>query len=253
MEELNIQESLGSQQIGELRIQSAKLDQIISKLKNRDRALFRMCEEAVRKTDKIRARMYANEIAKVRELVKAITQSQLAIECVLIRLENFIELHGLINELKPISKMIQTVSSDVSKVMPGIASEVQQLNYLVSDTLMETKVDFSQPALESLYNSPNESSEAILKEVSEQLEKRLVDSLPVPPSISLNAPSQGLAPKMIAEAIPVSHDVGIRKEKSPEAVRITQASSDNIVLDDFMQVLDELSAKSKAKLEECMA
>lgn len=252
MEEINAQESFNTEKIGELRIQSAKLDQIIFKLKNRDRILFKMCEEAVRKTDKLRAQMYASEIAKIRELIKSITQSQLAIECVLIRLESFVELHGLINELKPISKMIQSVSGDVSKVMPGIASEVQQLNCLVSDTLMETRVDFSQPALESLYNSPNESSEAILKEVSEQLERKIVDSLPVPPSIALNIPSKVLAPKMVAEAIPVSHEVGIRKE-SPKSATISQAPNDNVIIDDFLQVTEELHAKSRAKLEECTA
>jgi len=252
MEEINAQESFNSEKIGELRIQSAKLEQIIFKLKNRDRTLFKMCEEAVRKTDKIRAQMYANEIAKIRELIKTITQSQLAIECVLIRLESFIELHGLISELKPVSKMIQSVSGDVSKVMPGIASEVQQLNCLVSDTLMETKVDFNQPALESLYNSSSESGEAILKEVSEQLEKMIVDNLPVPPSTSINVPSKVLAPMMVAEAIPVSHEVRMKKDVS-RPTKISQVTNPNIVIDDFLQVTEELHAKTKAKLEECMA
>jgi len=243
--------------IVELRSHNSKLEQIVGKLSERDAAVFKMCEEAVKRSDTSRAKIYANEMVRIRGLIKTITQSQLAIECIVIRLENFIELHSLIADLKPLSKMIQSVSVQVSKVMPEIASEMEQLNVLVSDTLTDTSVEISQPLLDSALTATTPDSEEILKEVSREIEQKLMDNLPEPPSPLTvpNAPSMQVSSKMLVEVIPVSHgSMSATDLKLTSAInRIGKHAEVNYVVDDFLQFIDDLSSKSRSKLEECMA
>ena len=242
--------------MGELRSQSSKLEQIVGKLRERDRAIFGMCEDAVKRSDTSRAKIYANEMVRIRGLIKTITQSQLAIECIVIRLENFIELHSLIADLKPLSKMIQSLSGHVSRVMPEIASEMEQLNVLVSDTLTETSVDLSQPIIDPALIATTPDSEEILREVSREIEQKLMVNLPEPPSpmVAPNAPMT-VSSKMLVEAIPVSYGSisAINQRNKSSVSKVGQSGEVNYVMDDFLQVIDDLSSKTRAKLEECMA
>ncbi len=147
---LNRQQSIlpTPESINELKRQSMRLEQVNSKLRERDRTLFEMVGKAVQKRDTARAQIYANELSRVRHIKQVITQSQLAIDCITIRLENFLDLYQVVQEMKPISEVVKEVSADVQKVMPQFASGLEQLNQVASETLMQTTIDFRQPALD---------------------------------------------------------------------------------------------------------
>jgi len=160
---------------------SAQLNQVNGKLRERDRVLFDLCAKAIERSDMLRANIYANELNRVRYIRKMLTQSQLAIDCIAIRLENFLDLYNLVTDLKPVTKVIQDVSSDVKKVMPQIAAEMEQLSMVANDTLIQSSVDFSQPALDLAFSTTSRESEEILKEVSDLVEGNLKNSFPEPP------------------------------------------------------------------------
>jgi len=63
------------------------LEQASYRLKERDKILFESCMDALKKNNKERAAVWANEIAEVRRLLKFLYNVQLAIERVILRLE----------------------------------------------------------------------------------------------------------------------------------------------------------------------
>ena len=190
-----------AQLIRELRSQYAKLKQIIFKLRKRDSSLFEMCTRAIEKEERERAKIYANELAQVRTMLNAVAQSELAIEIAVLRLENLTELHNLIADLKPTIRVVQSLTIPVAKVMPEITHVMEQLNSLVNDALIETRLDSSQLPLP--LNVKSIEGKEILKEVSAHIEQKLEKELPEPPSFAV-APKEAIKSEEEREAIPIA-------------------------------------------------
>ena len=185
----------------ELRVHYEKLKKIRHTLLKRDSSLFEKCTRAIELEKNGRAKIYANELAKVRTNLNAVAQSELAIEVVIIRLENLIELNTLVTELKPTIKVLHSLTRQVAKAMPEISDLMERLNSIVNDALLETNLDFSQVPL-----TPNVKSierEEILKEVSLHLEQKLERALPEPPSFAVIR-KEATKSKKEREAVPIA-------------------------------------------------
>jgi len=239
--------------INELKKQSARLDQVQGNLRERDRVLFEQTAKAIQRSDLTRARLYANELNKVRQLKQVISQSQLAIECIAIRLENFLDLYKVVTELKPVSQVVREVSSDVSKVLPQVASELEQLNTIASETLMKTSVNFSQASLDFAFQTNNKESEDILTEVSNLIENNLHSSFPEPP-LKTSPTRVSRAPLMEA----IGYDSELESNPSiiteKRAVKSNNQIKDwNLFSDDVAKMLDDLSKRGQLKMEEVIS
>jgi division protein CdvB (Snf7/Vps24/ESCRT-III family) len=245
--------ALSDQSISILRLHCAKLDQIILRLRNRDMALFDMCASALKRFDMPRARIYANEIVRIRALSKIISQTQLAMECIIIRLENFLDLQGVISDLKPLSKMISEVSREVSRTMPELSMEMEQLTNLINDTLSQTTIDFSQPILDiSSITAGTAESEEILKEASTMVERSLRENLPEPPSTAVAVPVSTIQPRGEAEGIPIRMD-SLTRGREGQPVRVASYARElNLLPEEVSRILTDLDAKGKVRLEECV-
>jgi division protein CdvB (Snf7/Vps24/ESCRT-III family) len=239
--------------INELKRQSVRLDQVQCNLRERDRVLFDQTAKAIQRSDLTRARIYANELNRVRQLKQIISQSQLAIECIAIRLENFLDLYRVVTELKPISQVVKDVSHDVSHVLPQVASELDQLNTIASETLMNTSVNFSQTSLDLAFQTNNKESEDILNEVSNLIESNLHSSFPEPP---LKSYSSGVGRAPLMEAI--SYDSNVQSGPSlvteKRVVKTNNQIQDwKLFSDDVTKMLDDLSKRGQIKMEEVVA
>ena len=246
---LNRQQSIlpTPESINELKRQSMRLEQVNSKLRERDRVLFEMIGKAVQKKDSARAQIYANELSRVRHIKQVISQSQLAIDCITIRLENFLDLYQVVQEMKPISEVVKEVSADVQKVMPQFASGLEQLNMVASETLMQTTIDFRQPALDEMFSIKNQESADILREVSNMVENSLHESFPEPPV------TVAVAPKITerqAEVVAYSYEPTFTNRAS-QAGETTNDWS--MLSDDVVKMLDKISGKGRVKMEEVVA
>jgi len=166
-----------------LRIQQNKLKQASYRLKERDRILFESCMGALKKNNKERAAMCANEIAEVRKLVKFLYSVQLAIERVILRLETIKELSDIVVNLKPALKLLQNVSSDLFQVLPDVSSELNNVNDTIRETLFATKITADESLIP--VGKKTAGGEEVLNEVSSFLEQKLSDTLPEPPATSL--------------------------------------------------------------------
>ncbi|MBS7652241.1 MAG: hypothetical protein QXD04_02825 [Candidatus Bathyarchaeia archaeon] len=244
--------TLSDQSISILRLHCTKLDQIMVRLRNRDKALFEMCASALKRFDMSRAKIYANEMVRIRALSKIIGQTQLAIECIIIRLENFLDLQGVISELKPLSKMISEVSREVSRTMPELSMEMEQLSRLVSETLTQTTIDFSQPTLDlSSVTAGTAESEEILKEVSTIVERTLRENLPEPPSSAIAIPVSITQSKVEVGETPLNMNNVVRREGQP--IRVASYARElNLLPEEVSRILTDLDAKGKVRLEECV-
>lgn len=165
-----------------LRVQQRKLEQASYRLKQRDRGLFESCMRALKKNNKERAAMCANEIAEVRKLIKFLYSVQLAVERVVLRLETIKELSDIVIDLKPALSLLKDVSSDLFQVLPDVSSELNNVNETIQETLYSTKITADESLIP--VGQKTEGGQEVLQEVSTYLERKLADSLPEPPAFS---------------------------------------------------------------------
>jgi division protein CdvB (Snf7/Vps24/ESCRT-III family) len=163
-----------------LRVQQNKLEQAGYRLKERDKILFETCMSALKRNNKEKAAICANEISEIRKLIKFLYSVQLAIERVVLRLETIRELSEIVVDLKPALKLLQDVSHDLFQVLPDVSSELSNVNSAISDTLYATKIT-TDPSVIPVERK-TEGGEAILKEVSSFIEQKISENLPEPPA-----------------------------------------------------------------------
>jgi hypothetical protein len=140
---------------------------------------------ALKKNNKQRAAMCANEIAEVRKLIKFLYSVQLAIERVVLRLETIKELSDIVVDLKPSLKLLQQVSSDLFQVLPDVSSELTNVNDAIRETLYATKISADESLIP--VGKKTEGGEEVLSEVSSFLERKLTETLPEPPATSVSS------------------------------------------------------------------
>lgn len=163
-----------------LRVQQNKLEQAGYRLKERDKILFETCMSALKRNNKEKAAICANEISEIRKLIKFLYNVQLAIERVVLRLETIRELSEIVVDLKPALKLLQDVSHDLFQVLPDVSSELSNVNSAISETLYATKIT-TDPSVIPVERK-TEGGEAILKEVSSFIEQKIAENLPEPPA-----------------------------------------------------------------------
>ena len=171
---------MATKSIYTLRVQQNKLDQATYRLKERDRILFESCMGALKKNNKERAAVCANEIAEVRKLLKFLVNVHLAIERVVLRLETIRELSEIVVDLKPALKLLQGVSQELFQVLPDVSTELNSVQTTISEALYATKVTSDADNVIPV-GRKTEDGEQILNEVSSFLEQKVADTLPEPP------------------------------------------------------------------------
>jgi len=171
---------IASKSIFTLRVQQNKLEQASYRLRERDKVLFESCMGALKRNNKERASICANEISEIRKLIRFLYSVQLAIERVVLRLETIKELSEIVVDLKPALKLLQDVSSDLFQVLPDVSAELNTVNSTISETLYATKINTDESVIP--VGRKTQGGEEILKEVSTFIEQKLVENLPEPPT-----------------------------------------------------------------------
>jgi division protein CdvB (Snf7/Vps24/ESCRT-III family) len=189
-----------------LRVQQNKLEQASYRLKERDRILFENCMGALKKNNKERAAMCANEIAEVRKLIKFLYNVQLAIERVVLRLETNKELSDIVVDLKPALKLLQNVSQELFQVLPDVSSELNNVNEAIHETLCVTKISTDESVIP--VGRKTEGGEQILKEVTNFIEQKLTETLPEPPATSVRPEKAAPIKELVALSASCSQAIG---------------------------------------------
>jgi division protein CdvB (Snf7/Vps24/ESCRT-III family) len=121
-----------------LQAQHQKLEQMYSRIQQRDRELFQRCVGAQASNDSGHARIYANECAELRKIAKIVLGSQLALERVILRLETVSEFGTIMSQIAPVMDIVKETKSKIAGVVPQVANELDEINNLLGDLTEET-------------------------------------------------------------------------------------------------------------------
>lgn len=166
----------------QIQVVMAKLDTSMAKLRDRDAALFAKTVAAVQKHENQRASMFANELAEVRRVGKMVTQSRLALEQVVLRLNTITELGDVVTTLAPATSIVRNVRQDIAGVMPDAEGEMGEVSSLLSGILVDAG---SMGGYTMNFETANEEAEKALAEAAAVAESRMKEKFPdIPQSVA---------------------------------------------------------------------
>ena len=165
----------------QIQIVMSKLDTSMAKLRDRDAALFAKTVSAVQKHELQRASMFANELAEVRKVGKMVTQSKLALEQIVLRLNTITELGDIVTTLAPATSIVRSVKQDIVGVMPDAEGEMGEVSSLLSGILVDAG---SMGGYTMNFETANEEAERALSEAAAVAESRMKEKFPdIPQSV----------------------------------------------------------------------
>ena len=163
-----------------LQLQITKLDEIDTKLNQKNNAIFEKIVEAKKSNNETYAKVYANELAEIRKHEKMVNNAKLSMEQIQIRLNTVSELGDVVVTLSPCMSLIKGLSSSLGGMMPTVADSMQDLSNMLGDIVTGSSIthDGSLGQVEST----NSDAQSILAEAQSIVEGQARQSMPEPPS-----------------------------------------------------------------------
>jgi division protein CdvB (Snf7/Vps24/ESCRT-III family) len=163
----------------QIRLLISQLDNTVNRIKQRDSTIFKNVVASVAKHDMQHAAVYANELSEVRKMGKVVTQAQLAMEQISLRLGTINDLGEIAGTLAPAVSVIRNIKEDLRVALPEADSEIGEISGLLSSVL----IDASTTGGFSLnFDAANEDAQKVLEEASAVAEQRMRESFPVIPA-----------------------------------------------------------------------
>jgi division protein CdvB (Snf7/Vps24/ESCRT-III family) len=119
--------------------------------------------------------MFANELAEVRKVGKMVTQSKLALEQIVLRLNTITELGDIVTTLAPATSIVRSVKQDIVGVMPDAEGEMGEVSSLLSGILVDAG---SMGGYTMNFETANEEAEMALSEAAAVAESRMKEKFP---------------------------------------------------------------------------
>ncbi len=176
-----------------------RLSEIKRKLKDRDAQLYAAAVRAYSEGDKERAAILASEVVEVRKYLKMVSVAELAIEKVLERLRTL----DIVKDLVSLGTVIGVLDELKNRFAPLAPYLAQTLSEMINhiNTLVTATQSPSTPTASAIVRTSE--VEKIMKEIEEQVEKKLSASLaPLPKE--LEASVSEIKSKSMNVAAPVS-------------------------------------------------
>ena len=173
----------------QIRILISQLDSTVNRIKQRDSAIFKNVVSSLAKHDMQHAAVYANELSEVRKMGKMVTQAQLAMEQISLRLGTINDLGEIASTLAPAVSVIKNMKEGLRMALPEADKEIGEISGLLSSVL----VDASTTGGFSLnFDAANEDAQKVLEEASMVAEQRMKESFPEIPSGVITQEDEGL-------------------------------------------------------------
>jgi division protein CdvB (Snf7/Vps24/ESCRT-III family) len=185
---LKAQIEMASRQI---KLLISQLDGAVSRIKQRDATIFRSVVAAIAKHDSQHAAVYANELTEVRKMGKMVTQAQLALEQISLRLGTLTDLGEIASTLAPAVSVIRSMKDSLGMVLPQADKEIGEISGLLSNVLIDAG---TTAGLSLNFDVANEDAQKVLEEASAVAEERMRDSFPeIPASVIAEPEQEGLS------------------------------------------------------------
>jgi division protein CdvB (Snf7/Vps24/ESCRT-III family) len=164
-----------------LQAQFDRLEQMYTKLQQRDRDLFQRCVGAQVSKDNDHARIYANECAEIRKIAKVVLGSQLALEKVILRLETVKDFGDIMVQMAPVMSIVKDTKSKIAGIVPQVATELEEVNDTLADLANEATAETTMDTLP--IEATDEEAKKVLEETGLVAEQRLRDHFPALPTL----------------------------------------------------------------------
>lgn len=174
----------------QIRILITQLDGTVSRIKQRDSTIFKKVVESLAKHDTAHAAVYANELSEVRKMGKIVTQAQLALEQMALRLGTINDLGEIASTLAPAVGVIRGMKADISRALPDADREISEISGLLSSILIDAG---TTGGLSLNFDVANEEAQRVLDEAAEVADQRMRDSFPEIPAAMASREEEGLS------------------------------------------------------------
>ena len=173
----------------QIRLLISQLDNTVNRIRQRDSTIFKNVVASLSKHDMQHAAVYANELSEVRKMGKMVTQAQLAMEQISLRLGTINDLGEIASTLAPAVSVIRNMKDGLRMALPEADKEISEISGLLSSVL----VDASTTGGISLnFDAANEDAQKVLEEASAVAEQRMKESFPEIPAGVLTSEDEGL-------------------------------------------------------------
>lgn len=164
--------------IKRLQVQISKLDNMLSKLKERDEKIFQRVVIATQQHDTQTSKVLSNELAEIRKVSKILGNARMALEQIELRLTTAHDLGDTVVTIMPTIGLMKNLKSSLSKFMPGAEQEISKMAEMLGGLMTET---FSGDATFGIDESTNAESDKILQEAAAVAETTVDNKFPNTP------------------------------------------------------------------------
>ncbi len=164
--------------IKRLQVQISKLDNMLSKLKERDEKIFQRVVIATQQHDTQTSKVLSNELAEIRKVSKILGNARMALEQIELRLTTAHDLGDTVVTIMPTIGLMKNLKSSLSKFMPGAEQEINNMAEMLGGLMTET---FSGDATFGIDESTNAESDKILQEAAAVAETAVDNKFPNTP------------------------------------------------------------------------
>jgi len=156
-----------------------RLDSTMARLREKDANLFSRIVASLQKRDSARASIYANELGELRKTSRMVTQSRLALEQVMLRLNTITDMGDIVTTLAPATSVISGLRQSLTGLVPEAEGGMSEISSLLSGIL----VDAGSVNGSSLnFEVANEEAESVLSEAAAVAESRMQGAFPEIPA-----------------------------------------------------------------------
>ena len=167
--------------VNKLHLQISKLDNIVTKLNERDASLFRRVVDAVQRHDTSATKVLSNELAEVRKISRTLGQSKIALEQVSMRLSTIHDMGDVVIALGPAITSMKGLQPGLGKFLPGADGEINNMQTMLNGIMTESLQSSSGLEIEVNTGSGNDIDQ-IMVEASAVAEQKMNDKFPSIPT-----------------------------------------------------------------------
>jgi len=163
----------------QIRLLISQLDSTVNRIKQRDSTIFKGVVTSLAKHDTQHAAVYANELTEVRKMGKMVTQAQLALEQISLRLGTITDMGEIATTLAPAVSVIRSMKESLKAALREADREIAEISGLLSSVLIDAG---ATGGLSLNFEAANEDAQKVLEEAAALAEQRMKESFPEIPA-----------------------------------------------------------------------
>ena len=161
-----------------LQAQVSKLDNMLTKLKQRDEQIFQRIVTATQQHDAHTSKVLSNELAEIRKVSRILGNARMALEQIELRLTTFHDLGDTVVTIMPTIGLMKSLKSSLVKFMPEADQEVNRMTEMLGGLMTDT---FSSDATFGIEATTSAESDKILQEAAAVAETAVNEKFPSMP------------------------------------------------------------------------